>query len=63
MLLLDEPFTFLDPAGQETFAAVIRRLRSRRGVTIVTVTHDLARAEARPGWFATGSPFVDPIME
>lgn len=46
VLLLDEPFTFLDPAGQETFAAVIRRLRSRRGVTVVTVTHDLARAAA-----------------
>ncbi|MGI5869967.1 MAG: iron chelate uptake ABC transporter family permease subunit [Kiritimatiellia bacterium] len=46
VLLLDEPFTFLDPAGQEAFAAVIRRLRSHRGVTVVTVTHDLVRARA-----------------
>jgi iron complex transport system permease protein len=44
VLLLDEPFTFLDPAGQEEFSAVIGRLRTRRGVTVVTVTHDLARA-------------------
>ena len=44
VLLLDEPFTFLDPAGQEDFSAVIGRLRTRRGVTVVTVTHDLARA-------------------
>ena len=46
VLLLDEPFTFLDPAGQEEFSAVIGRLRTRRGVTVVTVTHDLARAMA-----------------
>lgn len=44
ILLLDEPFTFLDPAGQAAFSAVIWRLRACRGVTVVTVTHDLVRA-------------------
>ena len=46
ILLLDEPFTFLDPAGQAVFSAIIERLRAERGVTVITVTHDLVRAAA-----------------
>lgn len=46
ILLLDEPFTFLDPAGQAEFSAIISKLRADRGVTVITVTHDLARAAA-----------------
>ncbi len=46
ILLLDEPFTFLDPAGQTEFSAIIAKLRAERGVTVITVTHDLARAAA-----------------
>lgn len=46
ILLLDEPFTFLDPAGQAEFSAIINRLLAERGVTVITVTHDLARAAA-----------------
>lgn len=44
ILLLDEPFTFLDPAGQAEFSGILARLRQDRGVTVITVTHDLARA-------------------
>jgi len=46
ILLLDEPFTFLDPAGQAVFSAIIERLRADRGMTVIIVTHDLARAAA-----------------
>lgn len=49
ILLLDEPFTFLDPAGQAVFSAIIERLRAERGVTVITVTHDLGRAAASGG--------------
>lgn len=46
ILLLDEPYTYLDPAGQAEFSSVISRLQRERGVTVLTVTHDLARAAA-----------------
>jgi ABC-type multidrug transport system ATPase subunit len=43
LLLLDEPFTGLDPRSAERLAARLRELRER-GRTIVLVSHDLARA-------------------
>jgi ABC-type multidrug transport system ATPase subunit len=43
LLLLDEPFTGLDPHSAERLAARLRELRAR-GRTIVLVSHDLARA-------------------
>ena len=43
ILLLDEPFTGLDPRSAERLAARLRELRER-GRTILLVSHDLARA-------------------
>ena len=43
LLLLDEPFTGLDPRSAERLAARLRELRAQ-GRTIVLVSHDLARA-------------------
>ncbi len=44
ILLLDEPTTFLDPHHEEDIFALLRRLNSEQGVTVVMVTHDLNRA-------------------
>ncbi|MCL1910103.1 MAG: iron chelate uptake ABC transporter family permease subunit, partial [Kiritimatiellaeota bacterium] len=66
ILLLDEPFTFLDPAGQAQFSEIIRKLREERGVTVVTVTHDLARARAdgcRVIGLADGKKIIDASCE
>ncbi len=66
ILLLDEPFTFLDPAGQAEFSAIIAQLRAERGVTVITVTHDLARAAAdgcRIIGLAKGALVVDASAE
>ncbi len=66
ILLLDEPFTFLDPAGQAEFSAIIAKLRAERGVTVITVTHDLARAAAdgcRIIGLAKGELVVDASAE
>jgi len=46
VVLLDEPFTGLDPGSALQLAARIRRLRAD-GRAIVLVTHDLAQAAAR----------------
>ncbi len=43
VLLLDEPFTGLDPRSAERLASRLRDLRER-GRTVVLVSHDLARA-------------------
>jgi ABC-type multidrug transport system ATPase subunit len=43
LLLLDEPFTGLDPGSVERLAARLRELRGR-GRTILLVSHDPARA-------------------
>lgn len=41
LLLLDEPTAGLDPQGAEEFDALVLKLRSVLGLTIVMVTHDL----------------------
>lgn len=41
LLLLDEPTSGLDPQGAEEFDALVLKLRSVLGLTIVMVTHDL----------------------
>jgi len=46
LLLLDEPFTGLDPDAAEALAARLARLHDVGGRTVVLVTHDLARAAA-----------------
>ncbi len=44
ILLLDEPTTFLDPAHQLEVLALIRRLVSDGGATVIAVLHDLNQA-------------------
>lgn len=44
ILLLDEPTTFLDPKHQIEIIQILRRTNRERGITILTVTHDLNSA-------------------
>lgn len=46
ILLLDEPFSALDPETRASLRQDVRRLSRARGATLVTVTHDLADAAA-----------------
>jgi iron complex transport system ATP-binding protein len=46
LLLLDEPTLHLDLAHQVALLSAIRRLRERRGLTVVAVLHDLNLAAA-----------------
>jgi NitT/TauT family transport system ATP-binding protein len=46
ILLLDEPFSALDPETRTGLRRDVRRLVRDRGATLVTVTHDLADAAA-----------------
>jgi ABC-2 type transport system ATP-binding protein len=45
LLILDEPFTGLDPVSAETIRAAILDLR-RRGSTVILSTHDMSVAES-----------------
>ncbi len=45
LLLLDEPFTGLDPSAAELLAQLLRRMHSR-GRTVLLTTHDLALGRA-----------------
>lgn len=49
LLLLDEPFTGLDPAVSAELYDVIDRLNHEHGVTIIMVSHDLAGALEHAG--------------
>jgi tungstate transport system ATP-binding protein len=44
VLLLDEPFDDLDPAGQEALSLDLRRAIEETDVSVAVVTHDLRRA-------------------
>ncbi|MEU6644650.1 ABC transporter ATP-binding protein [Saccharomonospora sp. NPDC046836] len=44
VLLLDEPTTYLDVRHQLEMLELIARLREERGLTVVTVLHDLGQA-------------------
>ncbi|MFH1021988.1 MAG: ABC transporter ATP-binding protein [Planctomycetota bacterium] len=44
ILLLDEPATFLDPRHEEDIIRTLKRLHVTRGLTILSVTHDINRA-------------------
>ena len=46
ILLLDEPFSSLDPETRSALRTDVRRLVRARGATLVTVTHDVADAAA-----------------
>jgi ABC-type branched-subunit amino acid transport system ATPase component len=41
VLLLDEPLSGLDPLERDAFASTLRDIRSRLGITIVLVEHDV----------------------
>jgi ABC-type branched-subunit amino acid transport system ATPase component len=41
VLLLDEPLSGLDPVERDAFASTLRDIRSRLGITIVLVEHDV----------------------
>ncbi len=41
LLVLDEPFEGLDPASRAEFVALVERLSTDRGVTVVMTTHDI----------------------
>jgi phospholipid/cholesterol/gamma-HCH transport system ATP-binding protein len=45
IMLYDEPTTGLDPISVRTVSELIVRLREERGITSVTITHDLLCAE------------------
>lgn len=44
LLLLDEPSAFLDPGHQHEIDGILLAVNRQRGVTMLTVTHDLNRA-------------------
>jgi len=41
LLLLDEPTTGIDFAGQQTFYSLIKKLRDEKGFTVLMVSHDV----------------------
>jgi len=41
LLLLDEPTTGIDFSGQQTFYEQIKKLRDKKGFTVIMVTHDV----------------------
>src|SRR5262249_11516648 len=41
LLVLDEPFEGLDPASRSDLVALLNRLHSEQGVTLVMATHDV----------------------
>ncbi len=45
ILLYDEPTTGLDPASVRSVSELIVRLREERGITSITITHDILCAE------------------
>lgn len=60
LLLLDEPFSALDPEMRTALRADVKRLASERGLTLVIVTHDPAdvAALAERALVLAGTPAV-----
>jgi zinc transport system ATP-binding protein len=46
VLLLDEPTVGIDPAGQQQFSELLRRVNRELGVTLIVVSHDLRTVAA-----------------
>ncbi len=51
VMLLDEPTAFLDVAARLDTMALLRKLASQRGITILLSTHDVAPAISAPADF------------
>jgi len=71
ILLLDEPGAYLDPGWNAEISRVLRQVNRERGVTLVSVTHDLNTALAGSDrilalkggeirYFAESAGFADP---
>lgn len=45
IILLDEATSMLDPVGKASVMGLIKRLKSEKAVTIISVTHDLSEAQ------------------
>lgn len=45
VILMDEPFSALDPLNRRQLQALIKRLQVKYQLTIVFVTHDMAEAK------------------
>ena len=45
VLILDEATAMLDPVSREEFLSVVEDLRKKRGMTVITITHDMTEAE------------------
>lgn len=41
LLLMDEPVAGVDAAGQEAFHALVRRLHTEMGITVMLISHDI----------------------
>ena len=46
LLLLDEPTTGIDPAGQQRFIEFLQDLQRELGLTVVLISHDLRAVSA-----------------
>ena len=60
-LLLDEPFSALDPATREELQGWLRSLIEDLGLTVLMVSHDIAEATVvgdRIGFFEAGKGFT-----
>ena len=42
MLILDEPFNYLDPSSQITVAKLIREMNEQLGTTVIISSHNLS---------------------
>ena len=42
LLILDEPFNYLDPSSQITVARLIRQMKEQLGTTVVISSHNLS---------------------
>ena len=45
LLLLDEPFSALDPQNRERLRRLVKRITADKGITTLHITHDIADAE------------------
>lgn len=44
ILILDEATAMLDPSSRDDFLALVEKMRIEKGLTLITITHDMAEA-------------------